>query len=287
MRRTYIVITAVSAAMVLGGATALAVALRAGQDRGKPEPIAYAPAVSPSQPPIPPAAALAQTLRQMRGGAVVAARIGEAPADSRRGNLPWLYAAVRVPGMARGLDVEPIWEADLIEGVVADRAGTARDIRDDFGGSTFDAVLPDGSRIADASGGLGDIVRGQQFRGTETVSAKLSIERELQRAGLTPISVNVLRPAGPAPAVIASTSDVATTAKSFVPLVRALFGSPPNYEGYYLELRDNAGNAFVRASAAFRTGAGRLWVEPKWADLVGAKNGGHFARLRAGSGSGS
>ena len=178
MRRTYIVITAVSAAMVLGGATALAVALRAGQDRGKPEPIAYAPAVSPSQPPIPPAAALAQTMRQMRGGAVVAARIGEAPADSRRGNLPWLYAAVRVPGMARGLDVEPIWEADLIEGVVADRAGTARDIRDDFGGSTFDAVLPDGSRIADASGGLGDIVRGQQFRGTETVSAKLSIERD-------------------------------------------------------------------------------------------------------------
>jgi hypothetical protein len=283
MRTKYIVLVAAFLAVLAAAATALAIANGIKPAPKTPVPVAYTPVRRLAAAPTPPTVALQQVLARMQGDAVASARIGTAPPAAERADLPWLYATVRVPAMQQGLDVEPLWEADLVEGAVADSAGTSANIRSDFGGSTFDAVLPDGSKISDAGGGLGDVVRGQAFSAASSGAVQSSIVRLLHNAGLTPRSVKVLRPDGPAPAVVASTTDVASAARNFVQHVKTLFGSPPVYEGYYLELRDADGNAFVRASASFRTGAGRFWVDPRWANLVGEKTLGSTGRV-AGSG---
>lgn len=235
-------------------------------------PIRYAAPTNRQVEPMPAPAALQDVMSSFRGGAVVSARVGEAPPDSGAGTLPWLYAIVQVPGMENGLDIEPMWEADLLEGALVDRVGSSQNVRDDFGGATFSAVLPNGSVVPNASGGLGDVVRDQEFSTASDADVKSSVAQALNEAGLTLLETMVLHPWGSAPAVIASASNLPAAASGFVPLVKALFGNPPHYEGYYLELRSSAtGDAFVRASASFRTGAGRFWVDPKWADLVGEK----------------
>lgn len=222
-------------------------------------------------------AALAEASKTLGGDAVAEAAIGNAPADVQRldparARLPWLYATVKVPEMRDGLDIEPMWEADLLEGAVAERAGTSMNVRDDFGGATINAVLPNGEFIEDASGGLGDVAADQRFSSESNEAVRSSIIAALVEAGLVPESVKVLRPMGPAPAVVARTADVDKTAAAFKQLTQTLFGSPPRYEGYYIELRDAHGNAFVRNSASFRTGAGRVWVAPAWKDRVGVKS---------------
>jgi hypothetical protein len=174
--------------------------------------------------------------------------------------------------MDHGLDVEPMWEADLVEGAVADLAGTGKDIHDDFGGSTFDAELPDGTSIPDASGGLGDVVRGQVFSTAPDGTIKAQIIDALRSAQLKPISIKILRPLDAAPVVVASAADPTTAAKNLASIRNALFGNPAAYDGYYLELRDTSGTAFVRTSASYRTGAGRFWVEPSLADVASIKS---------------
>jgi hypothetical protein len=176
--------------------------------------------------------------------------------------------------MADGLDVEPMWEADLIEGVVVDRSGTSHNVHDQFGGSTFDAILPDGTIIPNEDGGLGDVVRGQKFSTAPESAVRAAILSSLRDVGLTPKAVSVLRPWGPAPAVVASTADPAATLKQLGSIERTLFGDPPTYEGYYFELQDGSGQTIVRASSSFRTGVGRFWIDPKWRGASDVVSGG-------------
>jgi hypothetical protein len=269
--RHLIYVLAVFAALG-AGASAFAVSRFHADAPPKVEPIAFAPPASSPLARVPAREGLSQAMARFGGSAIAAAHIGSAPAEAAtRGDLPWLYASVRVPSLRDGLDIEPMWEADLVEGAVADRVGTAKNIRDDFGGSTFDAVLPDGTRFPDQSGGLGDVTHGQGFSDASNASVEARVRLAIKAAGLEPISVKVLRPLGPAPVVVVGADDAATAAKNYTDLTKSLFGNPPSYEGYYLEIRGPDGTAIARGSASFRTGAGRFWVDPRWANVASVK----------------
>jgi hypothetical protein len=252
---------------VLGSLGLIALGSAAG-NRENPAPVTFAP-VGPTHPAVAPATALGEAVRQLGGKFVASARLGNPPPNTRDKALPWLYATVRVPGMAQGLDIEPMWEADLLEGAVVERSGTSTDVWDDFGGSTFDALLPDGTTVSDASGGLGDVARNQEFSKVSPVQARNDITEAARAAGLDVEAIRFLRPLGLAPAVIVSAADVNSTVTNFVSIAKRLFGDPPIYEGYYLELRTTEGVPVVRSSASFRTGAGRFWVDARWKDVIG------------------
>jgi hypothetical protein len=53
----------------------------------------------------------------------------------------------------------------------------------------------------------------------------------------------------------------------------AITGSPVRYEGVYLELRNSGGQPLAITAAAFRTGDGRLWVDPSVAGKFGESHG--------------
>lgn len=264
----------VAIAAVVGAAVAASVAIGGGDNKTKP--IAYAPLGSSSAPQ-PPAAALSQVLASSGTDAIVTARVGAPPSDVAK-TTPWFYATVKAQGTASGLDVEPLWQADLVQGAVAELAGASDDLADDIGGSTLTLALPDGSSVDEGVGGMGDIARGQVFGRTPPGQVKAEVARAVRNAGLTPLTVRVMTPLGPAPLVIAEANDPARAAANYVATVRAVFGDPPQYEGYYLELRDTSGTAFIRGSAAFRTGAGRFWVAPQYQQIVGVKTLGRFGR---------
>jgi hypothetical protein len=279
MRRRWLLLLALVAFGLVGG-TAYATMTRAKtQAAGSPESgvTRYAPAGEPQQP-TEAGVALEQAMRGMTADSSVAsATIGTAPqssaasttqAASAAGRLPWLYATVRVPSMDDGRDVEPMWEADLLEGAVVARTGTSANVHDSFGGSTFDAVLPNGTKIDDVSGGLGDVARDQSFDQSSDAAIRSSITSALGADGLTPVSITVFRALDGAPAVVASTSNPQAAVAKLGVIQADLFGKPPHYEGFYLELRDSTGNPFVHSSASFRTGAGRFWVDPRLAAEV-------------------
>lgn len=222
--------------------------------------------------PMPAAAALAAVQKQLGPTAVSTADITPAPLDSQRGALPWLHAVVDVPATTDGQDVEPIWEAELLEGAVAERVGSSSDIRDGFGGATIDVRLPDGKTIPDYGGGLGDVVRGQQFSNPSDAQIRGAAKSAAAQFSLRIDSVRVFRAAAPAPAVVVTAADPASAAANLKNIESAMFGDPPSYEGYYLAVNDTAGAPVIRASAAFRTGAGQFWIRPDLADQSSVKS---------------
>jgi hypothetical protein len=230
-------------------------------------PIAFAPVTADRPAPIPPAAALRQARIRMPGGAVTRISVGHAPAGPpsvERVALPWIYATVKVPSLRFGLDVEPLWEADLLEGATVERSGVFPDAHDDLGGATFVALLPGGRVVQDEGAGIGDVALGQRFAAGSDSRIVSSLHAVLAGAGLRVAWIRVLHPLGPAPAVSAVATNPDRVARGYSTLVKALFGAPPRYEGYYIELKDARGNPIVRASASFRTGAGRCWVAPRY-----------------------
>jgi hypothetical protein len=244
-------------------------------------PVAFAPIGTTHANPKSPQAALDAVLATSGAPALRNSHIGAPPAGSGRSG-PWLYVDVKVPGLSNGLDVEPMWEADLIQGAVAEESSVSANLHDDFAGSTFNALLPDGTTVPDESGGMGDVARGQLFSTEGDALVEESIRSAAGTLGLHVISVNVLHADGPAPSVVAETTDPAGATQGLMSELRTLFGAPPRYDGYYLELRDATGNVFVRTSAALRTGAGRFWINPVYASSSPIKTLGRMPTLRVG-----
>lgn len=235
-----------------------------------PTPTSFAPIGAPESP-VSPAETLAVTLKSMGATNIGAAEIASPPVGSTA-TTPWLYATVNVPSLARGADIEPMWEADLLEGAIAERAGTSTDLHVDFAGSTFAARLPDGTVVPDESGGMGDILRGQVFTNDTDSSIASSMKQTLASWGYEAVSISTFHAPTGAPAVVVQVPDAEEAVANLVPLQKALFGAEPRYIGFYLELRDASGEAIAVSSAEYRTGAGRLWIDPRWADLSGAKS---------------
>jgi hypothetical protein len=172
----------------------------------------------------------------------------------------WLHFVVAAPAQDERA-TRPEWEADLVEGAVADalEASTGQRVVD----SRIDLKLSDGPVVNDASGGIGDIDPRQDFSNGSDADIKASLSAELAQQHLTPVSIDVLRAAQPAPVVVATTTDPRRAAKDANTIIGALFGiDPPKYEGYYLEIRDTSSKPVIIESAAFRSGSGRVWVRP-------------------------
>lgn len=261
--------TAASAAAVCAAvaASAFASALHLGSasSRSGVAPITFASRSAPAaRTPVPAAAALADVLGRVHPSQLERAELTAPPLEAQRGVLPWFHAVIDVPGTTAGEDVAPLWVADLIQGAVAERVGASSDLRDDFGGSSFDVRLPDGKLIPDYGGGMGDITRGQEFSNSSDATIASNIDAAAAKYGLRVQSLNIYRADTAAPAVVTSTDNPASAAANLSNIEAAMFGDPPTYEGYYIEIRSGA-EAIVRASAAFRTGAGRFWVKPEFA----------------------
>jgi hypothetical protein len=174
----------------------------------------------------------------------------------------WLHFVVAAPAPDERA-TRPEWEADLVEGAVADALTTSAKSLGVVADSEIDLRLPDGTLVPDASGGMGDIQPGQSFSSESTSDIEAAIRTELARRNLTPISIDVLHADQAAPAVVARTDDARGAARAANGTIRALFGiDPPKYEGYYLEIRDGKDRPVLVASAAFRSGSGRLWLRP-------------------------
>ena len=111
--------------------------------------------------------------------------------------------------------------------------------------------------------GTGIIQSGQVFRAeadSDRDEAIASRTKEvLARFALKVDNIRVLHPLGPALFVQATITDPTEIAGGFEGLLNAINGSPYQYEGLYVELRDSSGNVVVRGSAAYRIGHGRLW----------------------------
>jgi hypothetical protein len=205
-------------------------------------------------------------LNRFRGSRITSARVGTRPFIQGLRPGVWLHFVVGVPAPDERAN-RARWEADIIVGALAD--ALAQTARPGISGATIEGSLPDNTIIPDLGGGMGDIVPGQEFLDSSDASMKQDLAELLAAAGLTPVSVDVLRADQPAPAVVAETAHPREAAAAAAQTIRSLFGqAPPKYEGYYFELRDTSGQRLFTTSAAFRSGVGRLWVSPSIADVV-------------------
>lgn len=216
---------------------------------------------------VPPGVALESILARMGQTSVVAARIGEAPEgpdrdDPVRARLPWLYATVRVPAPAEA--IHSLWQAYLVEGALAELIGVSPDMRADLGGATIDGVRGDGTTMGTIGGGIGDAPRGQHFTNQSTPEVTASLRSVLPRYGLTEVSLRIFSPSGPAPALVASTPRPREIFLQWNHLIADLFGNPPLYEGYYFELRDEAGTPLVRQADALRISDRLSWINEEY-----------------------
>ncbi len=201
---------------------------------------------------------------------LISATIGGATStDARVGN--WFYPVVKVSDADRGGGVLPLWEAELVQGVLADSLATTDDTTSGIAGAEVTGVLPDGSKIS-LGGGASDIRAHQVFH-RSTTNAELTQTQQaatqvIQKFGLTPLSVQVLQPKDDALYVVAQIP-AGTTFSHLNDLQVALNGDPLQYEAIYLEIRDSAGLRVAVTNANYRVGAGGQWIDPSLEDTIG------------------
>ncbi len=281
MKRRFVVLAITSTAVIV-----FAVVLtRVGSSSATPaqgQPMQYAPQSSTSPVPISPEAALWSALASLNSNVIVRASLGAAPTGSTDKTIPWFYATVAAPSLSGGADIEPLWEADLVQGAIAELSGSGNDLRDSIGGSTLDVSLPTGTVVNDVSGGMGDVIRGQMFEDPSNAELAKTVRSVLSQYGLNLVSLKTLKAPTSAPEIVASTSDPAATAGQLGALATTLFGvNPTRFVGYYLMIRDSAGVTRIVTSSEFRTGAARLWIDPALtSDLGGVREGARPSRTR-------
>jgi hypothetical protein len=163
------------------------------------------------------------------------------------------------------------WETELIEGSVADAlAGTATPVVS----SVIDAKLANGEVHQNIGSGMGDVVPNQAFSSASDSEINADLRKKLAMAELTVDSIDILHATEPAPAVVVSTQDPRAAAGAANDIKLSLFGqNPPRYEGFYFEIRGVDGSPVLITSAAFRSGAGRLWFSPSVADVLSLNHG--------------
>lgn len=214
----------------------------------------------------------ASVLRRYGGTHVLSAS-----ADSRTSKPAGtvLHFVVDATGLGEGA-IRGQWESDLVAGAVADSfAGTP----DQVVTTSIDVRLPDGDIQPDTGGGMGNVAPNQAFSTVPADAIRSSVADGLAAHHLSLVSLDVLDAVQPAPAVIVATGDPLAAAAAARETILAIFGqNPPKYEGYYFEVRDATGDPILVQSAAFRTGAGRLWFSPKVkdalsVDYLGGSNG--------------
>jgi hypothetical protein len=180
-----------------------------------------------------------------------------APASAPLPDGIWVNGTVAIPASGAAA-VRPVWEANLVIAALRDRvhAGGASP---DVIGSQISGELPDGRVLPNIGGGIGNVAFLQAFSTASPGEAVRDVRRNAATLGLRIDSIDVLTPLQAAPAVVATTHDVAGLIRNPDAVVNALFGGIARYEGEYLEVRDAAGSPVFIQASAFRTGVGQRW----------------------------
>jgi hypothetical protein len=263
--RRVLIAVAVTALAVAGASTALALGVGSPSNLSgdtNVTPVTYAATYDwtptlPSSATTPSAIVSAVAARANLGTALRVSLSTPPVPTTRQGD--WLSFDVATDGSVAG-NIHAAWEADLVQGVVAE-AFAARGMEHVIG-SNITGDLPSGQTVA-LQGGMGDVAAGQRFLSSSDAAIQQRVEAVLAQANLTPVSITVMHVGQPAPAVIVKTNDPSPAAAAAAQTIRALFGAHlPLYEGYFFEIENAAGTPILAASASFRTGAGREWVDP-------------------------
>jgi hypothetical protein len=216
-------------------------------------------------------------MRTYGGNLILSAHVSAPPPFTGARKGIWIDFEVAALGPTHEA-IRAAWEADLVQGAVADNLaalGLGHVV-----GQRISIRLPDGTVAGNDPGGMGDITPGQQFQSPSDVVLKQTITDGLSAAGLSPVSVDVLHAAQPAPAVVAVSANPSQAAAAANQTVRDLFGqNPPKYEGAYFEVRDLKQNPVFILATSFRTGAGRLWFSSSVANDISL---GHAGPARMG-----
>jgi hypothetical protein len=189
-----------------------------------------------------------------------------APPDGFEDSL-WAYITVEAPADSPAA-IRAIWEADLVSGVLRDGMHANGDR---LYATRISLRLPDGTELPNVAGGLGEVSLNQQFDSPRTSDIPEEIGELAAAAGLTVESIEILHADQPAPAVVATTSDPNAVADNLGAITNSIFGKPPKYEGYYLEIRNGRGEPIVIQAADFRTGAGHQWIHPEVSEGRGSE----------------
>ena len=174
-----------------------------------------------------------------------------------------------------GGDLASVWQADLAQGAIAEHlVGTQSNLADVVGAPTLTFTGKNGTNSIPV-GGAGDISPSQAFgtAGITDQEATKQIEVSLGEFGLTAVQVRIWHPLDRAAYVVASVPNAKALNGQFDALRQRLLGDPIAFEGLYLEVDLADGTPLVRASTAYRSGAGRLWIAPGMDDVVGAMHG--------------
>ncbi len=157
--------------------------------------------------------------------------------------------------------IKATWEGEILAGAFRD-AASALGIGS-IANFEVDEHLSNGQTMATDSG-FGNVVAGQLFDTAPDDTIAAQIRSGLTRAGLKPVSVTFVHGLQTAPVAIAETNDpAATVAASTNPAFwQEILGNYLNYEGYYLEIRDQTGDPVAISTAAHRSGSSSGWIRP-------------------------
>lgn len=219
--------------------------------------------------------AITTTLAGLDSDVLTDVSIGAAPsADSRQG--PWFYATIN-PGSDVDVPVPvSLWEADLAQGAIAERLASGEgNLANVVFGSTFDSTSPDGDQLS-LNGGAGDIEAGQAFAANAESDASIeeAVAKVAAEFGLEHAKVRVLHALDPAVLLTAEVTEPQVIAGKFDALRSAVLGKSVRYEGVYIRIDSSTAGPLVVGSTAYRSGAGRLWIRPKYDEIIGAVHGG-------------
>ena len=166
--------------------------------------------------------------------------------------------------------IRAFWEGSLVQGAVAEQLAVGEDTSTGLTGGAFVAHLPDGTVHA-MEAGAGQVRKGQVFSHLDAAGQKTAIagmQKTLNSFGLDAVSISFYTYRDDAVEIICEVP-AGGELTDFEQLRQALTGDPATYEGVYLEVRDSDGSPIIASATAFRTGAGSLWVDPKFSGTVG------------------
>lgn len=219
-----------------------------------------------------PSVALQQSLTGVDPGVILEAHFGDPPAGGAAGR--YLYETIAVPQAADGSGIQFMFQAELVEGAVAERIATDGRLLDSIRGIVLTGKRPDGSLIDLDVAGVGNIPSGQHFTGGTDAALIAQTQATLIDLGLTSVQVRVLHPLGPALLVVATASNDLLTNGKLSGLNAALNPEHPCCDGYYLELRTPDGKVAARLANSRRSGSGTFWTEANVTNIqIGVAHG--------------
>jgi hypothetical protein len=214
--------------------------------------------------------AISDTLPGLDKGLFEAVSLSPSPSDE---GAEQLDVTLRGAPDVDGSLTSTLWQADLAQGAIADRmAGDQTNLADVVSDSGYVLSAPDGS-FSNVGGGVGDVAAHQVFDAqASSVSDDAIINasnQTLSKFNVTPTTVRVIHPLGPALMVIGNVSSPDQLKDAFTRLSGALNGGGSEFEGWYLEIDGPKGEPLVRSSVAERAGIGRVWFAPGMDELMG------------------